>query len=234
MRRADRLFRIVQLLRARRFSTAESIAEELGTSKRTVYRDVRDLVRSGVPIKSEAGVGYQLEGGLELPPLTFNAEEIAALVLGSRMVEAWGDPELAEAAVSALGKVEAHLPEPLRRVLVDTALFAPSTGLAASRATGMSVLRRAIDKHRKVHFRYVKEDDSETTRTVRPLGLYFFGSKWLVGAWCEMRQDFRTFRQDRMRDIVTLPDRFFPERDGIDLDGFLRHVMGRGARPGAE
>ena len=224
MRRADRLFRIVQLLRVRRFATAETLAEELEVSRRTVYRDIQDLIRSGVPIRGEAGVGYQLEGGLSLPPLTFNAEEIAALVLGSRIVESWGDPELAEAAVSALSKIETHLPEPLRRVLVDTALFAPTTPLASSRAAGMALLRRAIDTRRKLRFTYVKEDETETERTVRPLGLYFFGAKWLLAAWCELRKDYRTFRQDRIQGIQVTNDRFHPDEDGIDLSGFLSTI----------
>lgn len=227
VRRADRLFRIVQLLRTRRFATADLLAEELGVSRRTVYRDVQDLVRTGVPIRGEAGVGYQLEGSLDLPPLRFNAEEIAALVLGSRMVEAWGDAELAEAAASALAKVEEHLPEPLRRVLLDTALFAPNTPFASSRAEGMAVLRRAIDARRKVELGYTRADGEQSRRTVRPLGLYFFGDKWLLGAWCELRGDYRAFRQDRIREVVTLADRFDPA-DGIGLPGFLDHVLREG------
>ena len=125
MRRADRLFRLVQLLRARRFATGEQIAGELGVSKRTVYRDVADLQGSGVPIKGEAGVGYRLERGYELAPLIFTSDELSGLVLGARIVSAWGDAELASAVASALTKIEAVLPEALRRVVLETPLFAP-------------------------------------------------------------------------------------------------------------
>jgi len=109
----------------RRFATGEQIARDLGVSIRTVYRDVQDLERSGIPIRGEAGVGYRLERGYELPPLTFNSEELEGLVLGARLVSAWADPELAAAVSSAMTKVEAVVPEALRRVLLDTALFAP-------------------------------------------------------------------------------------------------------------
>jgi predicted DNA-binding transcriptional regulator YafY len=132
MRRADRLFRLVQLLRARRFATGEQIADELGVSKRTIYRDVADLQGSGVPIRGEAGVGYRLERGYELAPLIFTSDELAGLVLGARIVAAWGDPDLASAVATAMTKVEAVLPEGLRRVVLDTPLSARSANGAWS------------------------------------------------------------------------------------------------------
>src|SRR5512145_3071887 len=144
MRRADRLFRLVQHLRARRFATGDQIAEELGVSKRTIYRDVADLQGSGVPIRGEAGVGYRLERGYELAPLIFTSEELESLVLGARIVAAWGDGELAAAVGSAMTKVEAVLPEPLRRVVLETPLFAPELPGASAMAGELSVLRRAI------------------------------------------------------------------------------------------
>jgi biotin operon repressor len=125
MRRADRLFQLVQLLRLRRAATGRELAETLGVSLRTLYRDIRDLAHSGVPIRGEAGVGYRLDRGFELPPLTFSGAELEGLVLGARMVATWGDAELAGAVRSAMTKIEAVLPEGLRRVLLETALFAP-------------------------------------------------------------------------------------------------------------
>ena len=132
MRRADRLFRLVQLLRNRRLVTAHWLAGELGVSKRTIYRDIRDLEYSGVPIQGEAGVGYQLQRGYELPPLTFNAAEIEALVLGARIVATHGDEEIAMAARSAMEKVESVLPPALREVLTRTQLYAPGWQRAQS------------------------------------------------------------------------------------------------------
>src|SRR5512134_1216729 len=167
MRRADRLFRLVQHLRARRFATGEQIAAELGISKRTVYRDVADLQGSGIPIRGEAGVGYRLERGYELAPLIFTSDELAGLVLGARIVSAWGDAELASAVGSALTKIEAVLPEALRRVVLETPLFAPEMPGASVMAGELTLLRRAIGERRLVHFRYAREDGAQSERDAR-------------------------------------------------------------------
>jgi predicted DNA-binding transcriptional regulator YafY len=221
VRRADRLFRLVQLLRARRFATGDQIAGELGVSKRTVYRDVADLQGSGVPIRGEAGVGYRLERGYELPPLIFTGDELEGLVLGARIVSAWGDAALASAVGSAMTKIEAVLPEALRRVLLDTPFFSPALPGAAAMAGELALLRRAIGERRLVHFRYAREDGAESERDARPLGLYFWGRKWTLAAWCELRNDYRTFRADRMREVRLIEARFDPEADGVSLAGFL-------------
>src|SRR5262245_26541742 len=180
MRRADRLFQLVQLLRSRKLRTAAELGTELRVSARTVYRDVADLVGSGVPIEGEPGVGYRLRKGYELPPLTFNAEEVEALVLGARMVQAWADDELAQAASSALTKIEAVVPESLRDVVTNSTLFAPRGPWARSMSGELGLLRRAIAERRKLRFRYEREDGEGSERTARPLGLYFFGAKWLL------------------------------------------------------
>jgi predicted DNA-binding transcriptional regulator YafY len=220
VRRADRLFRLVQLLRARRFATGEQIAGELCVSKRTVYRDVADLQGSGVPIKGEAGVGYRLERGYELAPLIFTSDELAGLVLGARIVAAWGDSDLGSAVASAMTKIEAVLPEGLRRVVLETPLFAPGVPSASAMASEVALLRRAIGERRVVHFGYERRDGTASERDARPLGLYFWGRKWTLAAWCELRGDYRTFRPDRMRDLRLLDARFDPA-DGISLAGFL-------------
>jgi predicted DNA-binding transcriptional regulator YafY len=168
VRRADRLFQIVQLLRSRRTLTAARMAEELGVSVRTVYRDIADLDAAGVPVDGEAGVGYRLRKGYELPPLTFDTEEIDALVTGARMIRAWADPELGDAARRALVKVEAVLPEALRAHLGRTALFAP--GMVPSQEP-LAILRHAIGARRKLRFHYVRRDGDALTRSVRPVGL---------------------------------------------------------------
>ena len=231
MRRADRLFQLVQVLRSRRFATGQQIADELGVSKRTVYRDIADLQRSGVPIQGEAGVGYRIDRGFELPPLSFNAPEIESLVLGARIVASWGDAGLAEAVRSAMTKVEAVLPEPLRRVLLETPLFAPGRPGAAAMTAELAVLRRAVGEHRPIGFAYTRADGVESQRTVRPLALYFWGTKWTLAAFCEYRGDYRSFRPDRMRDVRVL-DGAFDGSDGVHLAGFLESVERRARERG--
>ena len=223
MRRADRLFQLVQLLRSRRQRTAAELAEELRVSARTVYRDVADLVGNGVPIDGEPGVGYRLRKGYELPPLTFNGEEVEALVLGARMVQAWADDELAQAASSALTKIEAVVPEPLRSVVSNSALFAPRGAWARGMAAELGLLRRAISDRRKLRFRYARENGEASERVVRPLGLFFFGAKWLLASYCELRADYRSFRIDRMDAHEVLPDTF-DAADGVGLDAFMKRV----------
>jgi predicted DNA-binding transcriptional regulator YafY len=224
MRRADRLFQLVQLLRTRRASTGQDLADHLGVSLRTVYRDIRDLEYSGVPIRGEAGVGYRLDQGYELPPLTFSGAEIEGLVLGARMVATWADAELAEAVRSAMTKIEAVVPEGLRRVVLETALFAPDFPRTQEVSRDVDLMRRAIGERRLLDFAYVRADGEASERKVRPLGLYFWGNRWTLAAWCEMRRDYRSFRPDRMTDVVVLDDRFDPG-DGINLAQFLARVQ---------
>ncbi len=231
MRRADRLFQLVHLLRARRHATGDGLARELRVSTRTVYRDVADLQRSGVPIRGEAGVGYRLDRGFELPPLTFTGEELEGLVLGARIVAAWGDPELAGAVGRAMSRIEAALPAGLRRVLLDTALFAPGVPRGSAMANEVAVMRRGISEHRKLHLAYSREDGQESERDVRPLGLYFWGDKWTLAAWCELRSDYRSFRPDRVRRVTLLDERFDPASE-INLADFLRRMEERDSHPG--
>jgi len=226
MRRADRLFQLVQVLRTRRSCTAAGVARELGVSKRTVYRDIKDLVASGVPIRGEAGVGYRLERAYALPPMRFTPEEIEALVLGARMVEAWADPALAAAARAAVLKVEAVLPDGLKPLMGATALFAPSRSWAPAAFEGLGTLRQAIAARRVVRFDYERSDGARSTRAVRPLALYFWGNRWSLGAWCELRQDYRSFRPDRMRSLVKL-EQTFDGADGVGLDGFMASIRAR-------
>ena len=145
MRHADRLFEIIQMLRSRRFMTAAQLAEELEVSEHTIYRDISDLLVTGVPITGEAGVGYTLDRKFDLPPLMFNAEEIEALILGSRIVQSWTDPDLASAAHSALTKIEAALPKPLRANIVESALFAPRMMPDTAVTSSLAVTRRAVN-----------------------------------------------------------------------------------------
>jgi len=223
MRRADRLFRIVQRLRRRGATTARELAQALEVSERTVYRDVRDLLLSGVPIQGESGVGYALDRSYELPPLMFNEEEIEALVLGARIVRAWADPKLARAAEEALQKIEGVLPPRLKQKLVEAALFAPDFHVQARMRSGLSDLRQAVREQRKTRFRYLDRAQAGTERTVQPLGLYYWGQTWTLAAWCELRQGFRNFRVDRI-DGLQITEEKFEKVPGRTLADFVAQI----------
>jgi len=231
MRRADRLFQIVQLLRARSLITAEKLAETLKVSKRTIYRDIQDLQGSGVPVRGEAGVGYSLERGSELPPMTFNTEEIEALVTGIRVAVSWGDPDMAAAARSALTKIEAVLPRSLRASLTQTPIFAPPVRWAETATANMSELRAAINGKRKVRFAYERGDGTPSERVVCPVGLYFWGRTWSLAGWCELRTDWRSFRLDRVNSLEVLADRF-DDMEGITADAFHATRLQESTPPG--
>jgi len=213
MRRADRLFQIIQLLRNRRVTTAKWLAEELEISERTVYRDIQDLMISGVPIEGEAGVGYRLKRGFDLPPLMFTKEEITALTLGARIVNSWADPQLAKAADQALNKIKVVLPDNLKSSLSETSLFAPFVQVSPEVTAAMATLRIATEERRKIHFSYTREDGENSSRIVWPLGLFFWGGVWTLGAWCELRQDFRNFRLDRIANLTKANDNFSAGQD---------------------
>jgi predicted DNA-binding transcriptional regulator YafY len=221
MRRADRLFQIIQLLRRKRVLTAATLAEELEVSERTIYRDVRDLVISGVPIEGEAGVGYMLRRGFDLPPLMFNETEIEAMVLGARVVTSWGDAALAKAAGDALARVEAALPDRLKDRLNSTPLYAPGFHIPPKTAESLTTLRDAIERRLKVWMAYTGGDGEDTERTVRPVGLFFWGNTWSLSAWCELRDDFRSFRLDRIRDLRPREERFVDE-PGRTLEDYFK------------
>jgi len=223
MRRADRLFRIVQLLRGGRVQTARSLAEKLQVSHRTIYRDVQDLQLSGMPITGEAGVGYTLRRDLDIPPLMFDREEIAALVLGARMVEAWGGTQLTEAANRALRKIEAVLPAELREKVDDVLLYAPGFRAPAELRRKLDALHAAAQQRRILLLAYSREDGQPSVRRVHPLALYFWGGTWTLTAWCEMRVDFRNFRVDRIGHVDTLDEHFVP-KPGQTLADFLKKV----------
>jgi predicted DNA-binding transcriptional regulator YafY len=222
MRRADRLFRIVEYLKARRRAvTADALAAELDVSVRTIYRDMADLGSSGVPIVGEAGVGYALDRNYTLRPLIFDVEELDALALGGQMVDSWGDRDIACAARSAIDKITAVLPDRLREEILQTALFSPPSEAKIPITVDFSAIRRAIRTRNRIEFEYLSLQDERTRRTVRPLCLAFFGPAWLLSAWCETREDFRSFRLDRMRRLTVLDDRFSDE-PGRRLADFIR------------
>jgi predicted DNA-binding transcriptional regulator YafY len=223
MRRADRLFRIVRILRGGRLQTARTLAQKLEVSERTIYRDVSDLQTSGMPIEGEAGVGYTLRRDLDLPPLMFTRDELTALVLGARLVRAWGGAASTAAADSALQRIEAVLPPELRERLDAILMYAPGIRMPQFLRERLDLLHEAcIDRH-VLAFGYTREDGESSNREVRPLALYFWSGVWTLAAWCELRKDFRTFRIDRMQDVQVLR-REFVQKKGQRLEDYLRQA----------
>ncbi len=223
MNKAERMFRLALLLKRGRVVRALDLARELRVSERTIYRDVQSLVLAGVPIEGEAGVGYVLRRGMELPPLVFTPDEARSLTLGARMVRAWGDPALEESAVRVLEKVRAVAPEGLQRDLDDPTLMVPGFHVSHDVRATLGLARRAIGDQRKLKFGYVRADGERTERTVWPLGLMYWGQTWSLGAWCEMRKDFRSFRIDRMYFVKMLKQPYRTSKD-VSLEAFLRVV----------
>lgn len=222
MRRADRLFQIAQYLRGRRLTTARQLAEWLAVSERTIYRDIRDLSLSGVPVEGEAGVGYRIKAGFDLQPLMFSPNEIDALVIGMRMVQAWGGPQLAASSVAALAKITLALPKDKREFVEATPLFAPDFHIDPAHGERLEHVRQAIGRRSKLQIDYVDAQGQATQRIIWPLVLYFWGGTWLIATWCEMRTDFRSFRLDRVGPLTDLES--FPDQIGRRLPDFVRHV----------
>lgn len=231
MRRADRLFQIIQILRRDRGRpvTAAAMAAELEVTVRTVYRDVADLQGRRVPIRGEAGVGYVLEPGHDLPALMFTEDEIEALLLGARIVERWADPDLARAAGDLLGKIEAVLPDALRPRVQSLALVAPPGAPPPEPGIDMARLRRWIREQKTVWIAYRDEAGRATERVVWPQTLAFFPPVWLLVGWCELRCDFRSFRLDRVTAAEFLTDRY-PTLPGRRLVDYIRRMEERAAR----
>src|SRR5437764_7837472 len=223
MRRADRLFRIVRILRGGRLQTARMLAQKLAVSERTIYRDVGDLQASGMPIEGEAGVGYTLRRDLDLPPLMFTRDELTALVLGARLVRAWGGAASAVAADQALQRIEAVLPADLRERLDAILMYAPGFQMPQLLRERLDVLHEACIDRRVVAFGYTREDGESSEREVRPLALYFWSGVWTLAGWCELRNDFRTFRMDRIQE-VRVPGRDFVQKKGQRLEDYLRQA----------
>ncbi|MES1192322.1 MAG: YafY family protein [Steroidobacter sp.] len=221
MRRADRLFEIVHHIRGRRLTTAAQLSEWLEVSERTIYRDIADLLASGIPIDGEAGVGYRLQPNFELPPLMFTHNEVDALVAGARLIESWGGASLAAGARSAIAKISAVLPADKRRTLDATPVYAPNFFINQRMSQHMDSLRRAINESRYADMDYADTEAKQSTRRIRPLGLFYWGDRWTLGAWCELRNDFRNFRLDRISRLDVSDERFKDET-GKRLNDYLK------------
>lgn len=220
MRRADRLFQITQILRNKRLVTAQQLAERLEVSERTIYRDIQDLSLSGVPIESEAGVGYMLRHSLDIPPIMFDADELEAIVLGVKMITAWSGNQLDKSAKSALEKIEAVIPKELKENIETSRLFVPTFAIPNQHKDNFETLRQSINSRGIVKVTYKKLNGDVSDRELWPLGMYYWGKVWTLVAWCELRQAYRAFRVDRMQSINPL-DKKYSEIDGRSLDDYI-------------
>jgi predicted DNA-binding transcriptional regulator YafY len=209
MRRADRLFQIIQILRrSSQPVTAAALAAELETSKRSVYRDVAALIGQRVPIQGEAGFGYVLEGGFDLPPLMLTSDEVEAAALGAQWVAGHGDALLARAARDLIAKIAATVPKNLRALILDAGARTPPGWKMPPDGIDVSQARAWIRQGRKIVLTYRDEQKRKTRRTIWPVVVgYQDASRTLIG-WCELRQDFRSFRVDRIVDADFLEERY--------------------------
>jgi predicted DNA-binding transcriptional regulator YafY len=199
MRRADRLFQIIQALRrSARPVTASMLAEELEVSKRSVYRDVADLIGQRVPIRGEAGVGYVLDRDFDMPPLMLTPDELEAAVLGAQWVAERGDPVLADAARDLIAKIATAVPERLRHFIAEPTIGAPPGNVVALDGLDIARARLWIRNGRKIRIRYRNQEMQDSQRTIWPVIIGYAETVRLLAAWCELRQEFRHFRTDRI------------------------------------
>ncbi|MFM2068649.1 MAG: hypothetical protein RLZZ584_3558 [Pseudomonadota bacterium] len=225
MRRADRLFQLIQLIRG--LSTAAWLAGRLEVSLRTVYRDVAELQAQGVPIEGEAGVGYPLGAGYDLPPLMFSHDEAKALVAAVRMAQPHLDPALAAQAESALSRILAVLPPAARAAAESLALYVLPVRPDDATRRRLEVLRVATETHHKLELVYLDLQQRSSERAVHPLGCFVWGQVWTLAAWCETREAFRSFRVDRIWQVELVDERFRDE-PGRTLADLLREVQAKG------
>jgi len=223
MRRAERLFQIVQLIRGRRLSTASFLAGRLEVSERTVYRDVAELMAQGVPIEGEAGVGYRMQSGFDLPPLMFTKYEAQALVASVRLAQPRLDVALAAHAEGAMSKILAVLPSAERAAAESLAIYAPPVGPDDATRRRLETLRVAAEGRNIIRIAYVDLQERRSERVVRPLGCFYWSAVWTLAAWCETRDGFRNFRVDRIERVDVLDERFRDEA-GKTLADLFRMV----------
>lgn len=234
MRRAERLFHLIQVLRRhRRPVTAAAIAAELEVSVRSVYRDVAALQAERVPVRGEAGIGYVLDDGFDLPPLMFDADEIEAIILGLRWAARRGDRDLARAARNVVAKIGAVLPARLKPLLFDASLIVPPSPRATVDGINVGDIRAAIRLGRKTRMSYRDEAGIRTERTIWPIALSYFETDRLVVGWCELRQAFRHFRTDRVLSLDVLADRY-PGRRAMLLKRWQDEIRCSTGLPGLD
>jgi predicted DNA-binding transcriptional regulator YafY len=227
MRRADRLFDIIQALRqAPRPVTAAALAERLEVTVRTVYRDIAALQASRVPIEGAPGLGYVLRRGFDLPPLMFTSDELDAIAVGARLVRRLRDPGLQQAAESVLSKVATVLPDALRPQVARAPFYVSEGSAATPTGIDLAAVRSAIRDCRKLRIAYVDEQGRRTRRTIWPIAMAYYVDVTLLAAWCELRRDYRHFRVERIGYSAVLDERF-PAEDGRLLERWFALQAGR-------
>jgi predicted DNA-binding transcriptional regulator YafY len=221
MRKAERLFQIVSLLRGRRqVLTAEFIAENLGVSVRTIYRDIQALSLSGVPIEGEAGVGYRLGNNYNIPPIMFSEQEMSAMILALKMVKGHSDDVLSVGANTALEKIFSVVPEKVRKVADILPYYVPKFADYRNETKWHTQLREAAMNNQKVSVHYEDGNGDTSTRVLWPLGLMYWGSSWTLLAHCELRNDYRNFRLDRFLELTPLEEKF-EKADNLSVEHYL-------------
>lgn len=206
--------------------TARQLAEVLETSERTIYRDIQVLLDTGFPVEGEAGVGYRLQPGFEIPPIMFTAEQLLAVQLGLKMAQGWSDKELAVAAEQARIKIEAVIPERLKQTCQQSSLLVTKHYLETEAANHSLTIRKAISDKYYIALNYQRADGEQSTRTVRPLGLVYWGQKWTLIAWCQLREDYREFRLDRIKALEVTKEGYVSD-DNVNLDRYLALLQER-------
>jgi len=225
VRRADRLFDVIQTLRAAKAPvTAAAMAEQLEVAVRTIYRDIATLQARRVPIEGERGIGYILRRGFDLPPLMFTTEEVDAIAVGVRLVRRLRDPSLQDAAVSVLAKISAVLPDALRDYIDDAPFYVSDGNTHVPDGVDLSEIRSAIRDRRKIRLEYADDQSRLTRRTVWPIALAYYVDVTLMATWCELRADYRHFRVDRIAALNILDERY-PADDGRLMAGWF--ALGR-------
>lgn len=220
MRKADRLFQLVNVIRRQQPVSAATLAEQLQVSVRSIYRYIDDLSSTGVPIYGEPGVGYCLQPGFELPPLHLSAEELDALQLAVKMLSRMTGREMAGAARSLSAKILASLPDEHHHP--ESALFSYATGLSDQHKDFWDLLRQAISAGRWISLLYGSLQGDNSERKIYPLGLFYWGGKWTVGSWCALRNNYREFRVDRIQQLdycdppITLPEK-------VNVKAYIHH-----------
>lgn len=223
MRRGDRLFQLLLELGRGRVRTARQLGERLGVSERTVYRDIADLVAQGTPVEGAAGIGYSLRAGYQVPPLMFDRDELEALALGAAWVSAYADEDLRIAADRVLNKIDAVLPQRLRPGLKSEGIEVLAFSHDAATRRVLSAARRGMKERRKAAARYLDGNGQASERVLWPLGLFYWGRVWTLAAWCELRQDYRSFRIDRFVSLELLPAAI-PGDAVVSLQQYLARV----------
>ncbi|MFY2506957.1 helix-turn-helix transcriptional regulator [Vibrio pectenicida] len=211
MTKSERLLELITLLRSKRYAvTASELAYILNVSERTIYRDIKSLVKTGIPILGESGTGYVLQSGTHLPPLMFTKHEMIALELGMRMVRSLSDNELAKSVLT----------DKLKQQIEDFPICVPDVHTEKRSSNLGKTIRHAIADKLKIKLHYISQNKSKSQRTVQPLGLVFWGHSWTLVAWCDLRGEYRQFRLDRIENCFVL-DETYETTESKNLEHYI-------------